>query len=344
MLCKMLIAAGCAILFPLAACAADPPPADTMPVALAREVVGKTVELVESRGLYPREQAEYARAKNEMLAVLAGQGGDIDRQDLFMRIRRLLWTLDVDRHSFLIAAGPQAQQQATPSNDRRPPTFELLTTSHGRVLRWAPPAITVMGTAGYAGYLKRFYDEAAALPDIAGACALVVDLSAQTGGNAWPPFIAMYPLFGKANHASFVDRDDRRTPFVNRAMLEAMNRQHADGRANPLAAFASEPLAVLVGERTSSAGEMLLVALLGEERVRTFGRTSRGMTTANVPHRLPDGSSLVLTEARYALGAGPVYRGGIAPMHPAVAGEAWEASLRTAAEWGAANSKQCKSR
>ena len=342
--CKILTAAGCAILFSTSAVAAAPP-ADTMPAALAREVIDKTVELVESRGLYPRAQAEYAQAKAELLALLASPNADIDRQDVFRRVRKLLLTLDVDRHSFLITTGPQPQQQqqgrARPPGPVPPPTFQLIATGQGTVLRWAPPAITVSGTAGYADYLKRFYDEAARL-DPAGACALLVDLSEQTGGNAWPPFIVMHPLFGAANNANWVNRDGKRIPLVDRSRLEAMNGQYADGRANPLTAFAGGPLAVLVGERTSSAGEMLLVALLGEERVRTFGRTSQGMSTANVTHRLPDGSSLVLTEMRYALGAGPVYRGGIAPMQAPGAGESWEASIKNAAQWAAANSKQCK--
>jgi hypothetical protein len=59
---------------------------------------------------------------------------------------------------------------------------------------------------------------------------------------------------------------------------------------------------------------MLLMALMGEERVRTFGQTSYGMSTANATYPLPDGATLVLTQSRYALGNGPVFRGGIPPM------------------------------
>jgi len=183
----------------------------------------------------------------------------------------------------------------------------------------------------------------AARPDLAQACALVVDLGEQTGGNAWPPFIAMYPLFGDANKARWVDRDGKRTPFVNRARLEEMNQAYAGGRASPLSRFAAGPLAVVVSERTASAGEMLLVALLGEERVQTFGRASYGMSTANATYPLADGSSLVLTESRYALGDGPVYQGGIPSMHAAAKGEPLDASVKAAAEWAAANSPQCRS-
>lgn len=340
---KSFAAAGCAALFSIAAFAADPPP-DSLPPALAREVVNKTVELVESRGVYPRQQAEYLQAKAELLAALDNQDGDVKRQDLYARIRKLLATLDADGHSFVIPAGRQLQAQHPPMSldDLHPPTLKLVTTTRGTVLRWVPPAIVGTGEQGFADYVKRYYDEAAAHPELADACALVVDLSEQTGGNAWPPFVIMRPLFGQGNQGRWVDRDGKRRPFVDLAQLDTMGRHYADGRANPLAAYAGTPLAVLVGDKTASAGEMLLVALMGEERVQTFGRTSYGMSTANMSYRLADGSTLVLTVSRYALGDGPVYHGGIAPMHPASAGEALDASLRTAAEWAAANSPRCK--
>jgi C-terminal processing protease CtpA/Prc len=88
---------------------------------------------------------------------------------------------------------------------------------------------------------------------------------------------------------------------------------------------------------------MLLVALLGEARVQTFGSTSYGLSTANATYRLADGSSLVLTQSRYALGDGPVYQGGIAPMHPAAKDAPVDDAVKAAAEWAAANSPQCRS-
>jgi len=349
---KTLIAAGCAALFVSSGfVSADDGAVDTMPAALAHQVVDRTIELVESKGLYPRRQEEYAQARTELLAVFDGQPAGIARKDLYGRIRKLLGTLDTNGHSFLLPANPQAQGQQEPPQRRvsasealRPPMFKLVTTSRGTVLRWTPPAIVDGGMSAAKPYLERFYDEAAARPDIAEACALVVDLSRQTGGNAWPPFFAMYPLFDGANKASWVDRDGKRTPFVTPSSLRETSRYLVGDRANPLARFGSGPLAVVVGSQTASAGEMLLVALLGETRVQTFGSTSYGLSTANKTYTLADGSTLVLTELRYALGDGPIYQGGIAPMHPAEKGAPVEDAVRTAAEWAAANSPQCGAR
>jgi hypothetical protein len=340
---NMLRAAVCALSFAAAASAsAADTPAQTIPLALARTVTDQAIGLVESKGLYPRRQEDYAEAKKALLAAVDGHAPEVARADLYARIRTLLETLDTGGHSFLVP--PVAPGQPLFPMPDRPPVaaFQLVKTSHGTVLRWVPPATTFNTPEAQSAYVKSVYDEAGALPGIGQACALVVDLSEQTGGNAWPPFIAMYPLFGNANKARWVDRDGKTIPIVNRAFLESLAGKDAPGRANPLAPFATGPLAVLVGTGTASAGEMLLVALMGEERVRTFGQTSYGMSTANATYPLPDGASLVLTQARYALGDGPVYRGGIPAMQAAPKGEAVEASLRTAAEWAAANAPACR--
>ena len=317
--------------------------AEAMPLPLAREVAGKTIELVESKGVYPRSRAEYAQARTALLALVDGDAAQADREAVHDGIRRLLATLDADGHSLLFAQVQYQQMQSATvaRNMTRPSAFRLVQTSRGKVLRWTPPPNVGGGQQMIGANVKRFYDEADAHPDIRQACALVVDLSEQNGGNAWPPLIAMYPLFGTANKANAVDRDGKRIPVVDRAGLERMARANAGGRANPLAPYADGPLAVVVDSDTSSAGEMLLVALLGEQRVHTFGQTSDGRSTLNNTYPLADGSLLVLTELRYALGDGPLYRGGIPAMHPSEKGEPADATVRTAAEWAAAHSPKC---
>jgi hypothetical protein len=335
---NLLRAAVCALSFVAATVAGA---AETMPQALARAVTDQTINLVESKGLYPRRQEDYTRAKQDLLAAVDGKRTDVDRTDLYARIRKLLETLDTGGHTFLFPPRAPGQPLLPPPPAPRVPAFQLVETSHGMVLRWVPPAMTDVEPAAMTAYVKSVYDEAAARPGIGQACALVVDLSEQTGGNAWPPFIAMYPLFGKANRARWVDRDGKAIPFVDRAALASMAAQHVGDRANPFAPFATGPLAVLVGAKTASAGEMLLVALMGEERVRTFGQTSYGMSTVNQMHPLPDGGTLLLTQMRYALADSPVFHGGIAPMQPAPQGESADTSLKTAAEWAAAHSPRC---
>lgn len=317
-------------------------PSERLPMPLAREVVQRAIELVETRALLPRQQNEYARAKADLFALLDGQSADIERRILYMGINKVLGTLDVDGHSFIVSPSLYEQRQQVSPQPAGQASFRLVTTANGPVLHWTPPQIVSSTMEARAAYLKRFDDDAAQLKEMEKTCAVVVDLTEQKGGNAWPPFIAMHPLFGTANKAYMVDRDGKRTPFVIATRLKELGSVYAAGRPNPLERFSNLPVAVVVGARTSSAGEMLLVALLGEgERVQTFGHTSHGMSTANATYPLPDKSVLVLTESRYAVGDQAVFHRGIPVAHPAAGNDSADVIVNHAAEWVARQSPLC---
>lgn len=336
---KFLTASGCAILIGVSHCAV----AETVPLPLARKTVTHAIELIETRALLPRKQEEYAQAKAELLALLEGRATDIDRAALSAGMTKVLLTLDADGHSLVVSPSSYADiQQVAPPPAAPSPTMKLVTTAHGAVLRWTPPQIMSSTVEARAEYLKRFSEDAAGVARTKQACALVVDLSEQIGGNAWPPFIAMEPLFGTANQAYVVDRYGNRGNFVYPATLKNLDTAHTAHHPNPLARFAHLPVAVVVGADTASAGEMLLVALLGEgERVQTFGHTSHGLTTANQTYAMEDQSQLILSEHRYAVGRQAVFRGGIPVAHPAAPGDSADAIVTRAAEWAASHSPLC---
>lgn len=316
---------------------------DRLPVPLARQVVERTIELVETKALLPRDQNEYLRAKADLMGLLDAPSGDIERGVLYKAINKVLRTLDVDGHSFIQSPTSRAYVQQLPSKTVVPP-FRLVATSNGSVLHWTPQQIMGNTPEKVAAYFNRFFDDATQFKELEKACAVVVDLSEQKGGSAWPPFAAMLPLLGASNNAMFVDRYGKRSPFAFQ-LIKEFESKYAAGRSNPLLRFAKLPLAVVVGSRTASAGEMLLVALLGEgERVQTFGHTSAGMSTGNLTYAMPDGSALILTESRYAIGNGPVIHGGIPAAHPAAPYDSDEAIVKSAAEWAARQSPMCAGR
>ncbi|HEX5184099.1 MAG TPA: S41 family peptidase [Allosphingosinicella sp.] len=82
-------------------------------------------------------------------------------------------------------------------------------------------------------------------------------------------------------------------------------------------AHGSAPLAVLIGPRTASSGEMSAVAFIGRARARTFGALSAGFTTANQAYPLSDGAMLVVTETTIRDRTGRDYAGPIRPDVPA---------------------------
>ena len=341
---------GCVVALAALVCAtplqAAPAPADPIPAATARAVVRQTIDLVEAEGLYPRKQEEYAAAKAKLMAALEQAGDPVDRQVLFGHVTSLLRTLDADGHSFILTASSTRQfEQHVAATRSVASSFALVPTAHGQVLHWTPPQSVADMKVDAPLFLQRFHADYAATANAEQACALVVDLSAQLGGNAWPPLIAMHPLFSVGNPAAWVMRDGQRVAFVKPPELRVMQTQYGGGTDNPLQRFSGAPFGVVVGKGTSSAGEMLLIALLGERtRARTFGQTSYGMTTANKTHQLADGSVLLLTSTRYAIGDDPIIRGGIAPQVPAEEGQSAAETVRQAAEWAAQNAPLCSAK
>lgn len=317
----------------------EPPLARETGRALARQAI----ELVEQQGLPPRSQAEYQVFKANLQQLLDEPGDTIDRQQLYLRLQLMLNTLDSDNHTFLTRATPAApagqstseQSDAASDAARTAELLNLIATPSGNVLHLTPPQITASDGQRADEYLARGLAQITTSTLPSQACAIVIDLSEQKGGNAWPPLGLLRPLFSAANSARFVERNNHRIPVLPPGYFE-------DATVTPLSRFAGAPLAFVMNGETSSAGEMIAVALLGEgERVRSFGWPSNGKTTANRTFPLPDNVLLVLSGARYALADEPVIRGKIAPQAAAAAGSSMEYVLLAAATWAADRSRLC---
>lgn len=310
---------------------------------LGREVAQQTIYWVEKDGLEPRSKEQYEERKRALLELTDAEGDTIDREQLYGRVRALLNTLDTDGHTFLSTRSQSAASVAStsPKATAEAALMKLIETPAGKVLVLTPPQITggdVERQREYlAGGLRNMHTSE--LPKQ--ACALLIDLGMQKGGNAWPPMDLLEPLFTDANTARFVNRDGLRKPVFTRQALDARKLRFASGLENPLQRFAGQPLAFVQSRYTSSAGEMVAIALLGEG-ARSFGWDSYGMTTANRPIPLPDNATLVLTGWRYGIGDAPVIRGPLKPQDPAAQNEDLDAVLLRAATWSARHSSLCK--
>jgi C-terminal processing protease CtpA/Prc len=156
----------------------------------------------------------------------------------------------------------------------------------------------------------------------AGACAWIIDLRSNTGGNMYPMIQGLSGLLGGEILGYFVGRQDRDAWSAGR--FGAM-----DVELHVLPGGTKAPVAALQGPRTASSGEATLLSFVGRENTRRFGEPSMGLSTANGAYKLGDGATLVLTTALMADRGGQVY-GGRIPPEEAVKGEkeTEEAALR----------------
>jgi hypothetical protein len=92
------------------------------------------------------------------------------------------------------------------------------------------------------------------------------------------------------------------------------------------------PLAVVFGSRTASSGEAVVLSLLGQDGVRSFGVPTVGKASANTRYPLSDGSAVFLTTTLMADRSGvPIPLG--QPIAPDELVQGSEAAVTAAASW-----------
>ncbi|NVD97261.1 S41 family peptidase [Massilia sp. BJB1822] len=148
-----------------------------------------------------------------------------------------------------------------------------------------------------------------------GARRWIIDLREQSGGSTGPLIAGFRPLYGNIDIAYTVDRNGRRSRWAFGIPSDSDDHEPYFTAADPMFAGEREPVALLIGNRTASAGEALLTAFLQRPYSATFGAATAGLTTSVFDKPWPDGTSLAISTGRYADRNGQVVQGKIAPDH-----------------------------
>jgi carboxyl-terminal processing protease len=132
----------------------------------------------------------------------------------------------------------------------------------------------------------------------AGAGALVIDLRATASGRIEEGFAAARLFVASGVLGSLAAR---------RGDPEVISAQRGDGAIGA-------PAVVLVDQATSGAAEVFAAALAGAKRAELIGERTFGRAARQKLVRLPNGSALWLTYARYMTPAGePIHEKGVTP-------------------------------
>jgi C-terminal processing protease CtpA/Prc len=170
--------------------------------------------------------------------------------------------------------------------------------------------------------------------DSASPCGWIVDLRTNTGGNALAMLAAVGPLFGEAPAGLFVYPDGATRTWAYRAGQVLIDEETAAAVTGPDYRLRQpeSPVAVLTGQATVSAGELIVVAFRQQPNTRSFGQATGGLTTAVDFFELSDGAMLLLAVATFADRIGQVYDGPIAPDET-VADRDPDATMQAALDW-----------
>jgi carboxyl-terminal processing protease len=246
--------------------------------------------------------------------------GAVKPSETYIAIRGLLSAMG-DNHSFLRLPSPRAPATvtATPAaSEAGPlPTYSLLDGRFGLV---ALPGLAMFGPAdrpqGQA-YVDRSRKAVLAL-DRSPLCGWIIDLRGNGGGNIWPMLNGLTPLLGRPPFGGYVVPGEKTEMWILQegglVTTEGRDMRKLDLHMSGFTArHAAIPLAVLIGPETGSSGEGVAIAFAGRAGVRSFGRRSAGLTSANTTKTLSDGAVLAVPTSWTADRTGREYRVAIAP-------------------------------
>ena len=229
--------------------------------------------------------------------------------DVHPIIRAMLKALG-DNHSILLPAERVAQLRA--------PTAQI---DHAAMAAGA--RVAYIDLRGFFGthresmhaYVRALWSDLAA-SEAEGACAYVIDLRRNRGGNMWPSLLGLQPLLGVGKIGAFRSRDDSTTVWrlePDRATLDEVPVITVADPPEHLDAAATRPVAVLFGPETASSAEAIAIAFRQRPLTRSFGWHTYGATTANIGFLMKDGAVVNLAVSDLVDRAGVRYAPYVTP-------------------------------
>ncbi len=154
--------------------------------------------------------------------------------------------------------------------------------------------------------------------DAQSPCAWVLDFRDNSGGTVFPMLAGLGELYGDGLAVIAVDSYGNTIEFnyENGELWEDGVSKAKASRPDFSLSEDQPTIALLIGPRTASSGELTVLAFEGIPNVVTFGHDTAGLTTANQTFELSDGALLFLTTAVFGDRTGHTYGGKIMPDYP----------------------------
>jgi len=212
-------------------------------------------------------------------------------EEAYPAIRYVIAQLGERHTSLMTASAFKALMTGAPVGNIRPPDWQ---PPEGHLLEGGVGLVELkdyleLGTSDFAyanasrNALRTFADS-----DV---CRYIVDLRSDSGGNMYPMINGVEALLGKPPYGFWRDAHDTQDrPW----MLKTGAFEHEPEAANDTVQSRAA-VAVLIGRRTGSSGEVTAIAFEGRPNTRFFGENSAGLVTFNVPAALPDGARIMIS-------------------------------------------------
>jgi len=307
---------------------------ETAPSAAVQAYLEKAIELARTRSLV-RDSIDWPTAQRDMLAMAHGMQTPAETYPIFTYLISLL-RQHGDKHSEFRTPARVSAGQVSATATNAVATAEPSARYLGEGLAYvAVPEFGSVNAARQQAFANQLQALIAKLDTEQSVTGWVVDLRENGGGNMHPMLTGLGPLTGTGPLVYFV-AGRYQVPVAYRKG-EAYTSKPGNGVRVPTPyqlRRPASPVAVLIGPRTASSGEITAMAFIGRPATRLFGQPSGGFTTGNELMPLSDGAELNLavyaeadrTRRRHT---GPLVPDEIVPATPASP----DATLRAASAW-----------
>lgn len=168
--------------------------------------------------------------------------------------------------------------------------------------------------------------------DAAGPKGWILDISENGGGNAFAMLTALGPLLGEGVCGYSKSADGSKRTRIYKGGATYWDQNLVLKQDSPVLALshADLPVAVVYGNQTGSAGEVVAISFIGKPNARSFGQHTSGATTRVDNLILHDGAALNLACGWDVDRNGKVYEAGV---EPDTTTGTHEEALAAAKEW-----------
>lgn len=131
----------------------------------------------------------------------------------------------------------------------------------------------------------------------------------------WPMLIGLSPLLSDGRLGTFRGADGTASRIEKNGKLIALGGKphYLNSSSAELPVERAPEIAILLGSRTASSGEITPLMFHGQKNVRYFGQRTSGFTSANQVFPLANGGTLILTTSMTEDRNGRQYPEGIDP-------------------------------
>lgn len=273
----------------------------------------------------------------EFLAALPGLADRAERAldaiDMLPVYRDLLAALG-DGHSFVQAPSDQVEafevrtgaplhprptgpRWTSTLTDRSSSSDLLAAPDGGQIQVVIVPAMSGGGRAANAN-AQTLYDLVSR--DWPRACAAVIDLRGNTGGNAWPMLLALAPILGEGDYGRSLDAAGESAPYarIEDGAVIVLEGEYAGAAVARVTGWTvptphTRAIAILIDDATASSGEQVAIEFIGQANVRTFGQKTYGVASSNLGVPAADDINLVVTTALMQDRLGRTWPTGVVP-------------------------------